>query len=212
MMKKVLLFFYFCLSCSLLQAMEFGVLVDSNGTDGMDVIITFTKGQPCYDDKNPSYDDKNPKHNVQLILYTMAIRREKTHLYYVEVTFYGPSYDVLKTEPLGITFASLWHFFNDNVNHQTGVVVPFNSGDSVGSKVYLKIEDIAKKCGIRFVKAQLFSSTTLPSSALVPPIMSAQPSWIDRIKSGVGRNLQYLLGALGIGAMGYGFYHYYRQR
>jgi hypothetical protein len=199
MMKKVLLFFYFCLSCSLLQAMEFGVLVDSNGMDGMDVIITFTKGQPCYDDKNP------------IILYTMAIRREKMRPYYVEVTFYGPSYDVLKTEPLGIEFAPLWHFFNDNVN-QTGVVVPFNSGDSVGSKVYLKIEDIAKKCGIRFVKAQLFSSTTLPSSALVPPIMSAQPSWIDRIKSGVGRNWKYLLGALGVGAMGYGFYHYYRQR
>jgi hypothetical protein len=199
MMKKVLLFFYFCLSCSLLQAMEFGVLVDSNGMDGMDVIITFTKGQPCYDDKNP------------IILYTMAIRREKMRPYYVEVTFYGPSYDVLKTEPLGIEFAPLWHFFNDNVN-QTGVVVPFNSGDSVGSKVYLKIEYIAKKCGIRFVKAQLFSSTTLPSSALVPPIMSAQPSWIDRIKSGVGRNWKYLLGALGVGAMGYGFYHYYRQR
>jgi hypothetical protein len=193
MMQKVLLFPLLSLSCSFLRAIQFNAEVSKNNEI---ITVTFIQDQLCH---YPGFE------KMQMFkLKKIHIKKIQNEPDKMTVVFIFSDDARGREMTLDVNFVGLYNFLGFDGRQRS---LSFDSDDKDrGARVYGKIKKVAELYG--FVFSDLASLESLPRQTQSTTWTSLLTNGFNKFK----RNWKYLLGALGIGAMGYGFYHYYRQR
>jgi hypothetical protein len=190
--RKMLLFFLLCLSCSVLRAIQFEVRI-KNDRDGTKISIIFPQGQPCFYGTDPFDRSRSTLSEIlikeiqdepnaaRVTVYLLG--HEGGREFFMDFTF--------GDLPPFAVFGDLLKFFSCHVGSDSNFALLNSDDNRGGGEIYTKIKEIAEHCYI-FISIRA-------------------PTWGERFNNFANwfrHNRKYFLGLAGLGTLGYGYYHY----